>query len=296
MKDIKFCVVTDTTSDIPEEIAKNYDIKIISYYVHMNGKEFKENENIKPEDVWNYLKNNVNHLPKTACPGVGEYYNIFKSILEKGKEVLSIHITSWGSGAYQSACNAKDIIKNENPLANIEVFDTKTVSLGTGILAIEAAKAALKGWNISETLEHLKNLRKNFFQALTNDTLKYLAAGGRIGKAKTLLAEVLKINPIISIDEEGIIFALDKAIGRLKAYQKIIDHMEEFFKNKIPLNLGLIHAQAYEELEKLKIEIFKHFEIKNVIMSKLGAALSVHAGPGTVGVLAYPSHLSINNK
>ncbi|MGB9856603.1 MAG: DegV family protein [Dictyoglomaceae bacterium] len=290
----KFSVVTDTTSDIPKEIAEKYEINIVPYYIHMNDREYKENVDIKPEDVWKYLKNNVNHLPKTACPGVGEYYELFKKILEKGKSILSIHITSWGSGAFQSASNAKNIIKNENPFAEIEVYDSKSVSLGTGMLAIEAARASLKGWSLRETIEHLKKIRKKFFHALTNDTLKYLAAGGRIGKAKFLLAEVLNINPILSLDEDGVIYALDKAIGRLKAYQKIIEHMQRFFKEKISLNLGFVYAETFDELEKLKEEILRHFPVKDVIITKLGAALSVHGGPGTVGVLAYPTELSLD--
>lgn len=289
-----FSVVTDTTSDIPEEIAEKYEINIVPYYIHMNEREYKENIDITPEDVWTYLKNNVNHLPKTACPGVGEYCELFKKLLEKGKSILSIHITSWGSGAFQSASNAKDIIKSEEPTAEIEVFDTKSVSLGTGMLAIEAAKASLKGWNLFKTIEHLKKMRENFFHALTNDTLKYLAAGGRIGKAKSLLAEVLNINPILSLDEDGVIYALDKAIGRSKAYQKIIEHMHKFFKEKISLNLGFVYAEAFEELEKLKEEVLRHFSARDVIITKLGAALSVHGGPGTVGVLAYPTELSLD--
>lgn len=288
-----FSIVTDTTSDIPEDLAEKYGIYIVNYYIHMNNKEYKEKIDITPEEVWEYLKNNVNHLPKTACPGIGEYYELFKKLLEKERPILSIHVTSWGSGAFQSALNAKNIIKEEDPSAEIEVYDSKTVSLGTGILAIEAAKASLKGWNILEAIEHIKKLRKKFFHALTNDTLKYLAAGGRIGKAKYLLAETLKINPIISIDEEGVIFALDKARGRLKAYQRIVSLMQEFFKEKIPLNLGLVHAGVYSEFERLKEEIYRKFTIKDVIISKLGAALSVHGGPGTVGVIAYPSELSL---
>ncbi|PMQ01303.1 MAG: fatty acid-binding protein DegV [Dictyoglomus sp. NZ13-RE01] len=293
-KEKGFEVVTDTTSDIPEDLAKEYEVNVIPYYIHMNDKEYKEGIDIEPESIWDYLKNNLNHLPKTACPGVGEYYEAFKKIIEKGKNILSIHITSWGSGAYQSATTAKNILASEYPEAKIEVFDSKSVSLGTGLLALEAAKASLKGWNLSETIEHLKEIRKSFFHSFTNDTLKYLAAGGRIGKAKLLLAEALKINPIISIDEDGVLYALDKAMGRLKAYQKIVEHMQNFFKEKNSLNIALVYANALDELENLKNEILKHFTVKDVIISKLGAALSVHSGPGTIGVLAYPSELSLD--
>lgn len=293
-KNVKFKVITDTTSDIPTEIGKELNVNIIPYYIHMDGKSYEENVDIQPEDVWEYLKKAPeNNLPKTACPGVGEYYEAFKKILEEGLSVLSIHITSWGSGAFQSASMAKSILKEENPNYEIEVIDSKSVSLGTGFMAIEAARAALKGLSLKEAVEHIQKIRDNLFHAFTNETLKYLAAGGRIGKAKFLLAEIFNINPIISIDKEGVLFALDKARGRLNTYQKIISHMQDFFKDKISLNIGLLHANAWEEIQKLKEEIVKHFEIKEVLINKLSAALSVHSGPGTVGLIAYPSSLSI---
>ena len=289
-KDLKFKVVTDSTADVPEEIRKALDIEVIPYYIHLEGKSFKENIDITPEEVWSYLENieDLSKLPKTACPGVGEYYETFKKILEEGKKGLSIHMTSWGSGAFQSANTAKQIIKEEDPEAEIEVLDSKSVSLGTGFMVIEAAKASLKGWDLKKTIEHINEVRSNLFHAFTNDTLKFLAAGGRIGKAKYLLAEMLKINPIISVDYDGVLVALDKAIGRVKAYQKIVSHMNNF------LNIGFLHASAEEEVKKLKEEISKVFEIKNIVVNKLSAALSVHAGPGTVGVIAYPSNLSLD--
>lgn len=294
---VYFKVITDTTSDIPKEITERLEIEIVPYYIHLQNKSYKENIDITPEDVWNYIENlkNTDNLPKTACPGVGEYYEIFKRILEEGKAILSIHLTSWGSGAYQAASMAKNMLKEENPNYEIEVIDSKSASLGTGFMAIEAAKAALKGLKIKETIKHISDIRKNLFHAFTNDTLKFLAAGGRIGKAKYLLAEMLKINPIISVDKEGVIIALDKAMGRIKAYQKIISHMQEFFKNKRSLNVGFLHAKALDEIEKLKEELTKYFELKEVLINKLSAALSVHAGPGTVGIIAYPSELSIEN-
>ncbi|HPU44401.1 MAG TPA: DegV family protein [Dictyoglomaceae bacterium] len=292
-KEAEFSVVTDTTSDLSKDILKEFDINVISYYVYVNGDSYQEKIDIEPEDIWKSMEEAQDgKYPKTACPGVGEYYEAFKKILATGKSVLSIHMTSWGSGAFQSANTAKNILKEENPNYEIEVYDSKSVTLGTGFLAIEAAKAALKGWNVSQTLQQIKKIRENLFHAFTNDTLKYLAAGGRIGKAKYLLAEVFNINPIISIDNNGVIYALDKERGRTKAYQKIASHTYDFFKNKFPINIGFVHANAIEEVSKLKEEVLKRFNVKEILSEKLGAALSVHAGPGTVGLVAYPSELS----
>jgi DegV family protein with EDD domain len=293
---IQFKVVTDSTADIPEEISKELEIEVIPYYIHLQEKAFQENVDITPEYIWNYMENleDLSKLPKTACPGVGEYYEAFKKILEKGKKVLSIHMTSWGSGAFQSANTAKQILKEENPNYEIEVIDSKSISLGTGFMVIEAAKASLNGWNIKETIKHISKIRENLFHAFTNDTLKFLAAGGRIGKAQYLLAEVLKINPIISVNPEGVLVALDKAVGRLKTYQRIVSHMQDFFKDNKVLNVGFLHANAMEEINKIKEEISKVFELRDIIVNKLSAALSVHSGPGTIGVIAYPLSLSLD--
>ena len=137
-------------------------------------------------------------LPKTACPGTGDYLAKYLDLAEDGyKEIVSIHMTSKGSGAYQAAFTAQGMIKERLPELVVEVVDTLNVSMCHGWMVVEAARTSLEGKSLAEVVERVQQMIPLTRMLQTADTLKYLYMGGRIGRAQHLVGSVLNLKPLI---------------------------------------------------------------------------------------------------
>jgi len=208
-------------------------------------------------------------------------------LAEKGSDgIVSIHMTSKGSGAYQAATVAQSMMQEQGSAVRIEVIDTRNVSLCQGWMAIEAARAALAGLRLDEIVERVKNMIPITRMVLTADTLKYLYMGGRIGKAKHLVGTLLNIKPLIGM-EDGIIVPLGTARSRGQAYQMMVDKIEEAV-GKSKIKIAYVHAGARQEVEKIKKMVEVRLNAVESVIAELSPALAVHTGPGTAGLCYYP--------
>ena len=202
-------------------------------------------------------------------------------------EIVSIHMTSKGSGAYQAAKAAQSIAKETIPGLVVEVIDTLNVSMCHGWIVIEAARAALTGKSFAEILGVVKQLIPITHMIQTADTLKYLYMGGRIGKAKHLVGSLLNIKPLISM-EDGVIVPVGQARSRTRAYQMMVDKIEAVVGTRGKIKIAYVHAAALEEAEKIKAIVEVRLICAESIIAELSPALGVHTGLGTAGVCYYP--------
>ncbi|HIQ05937.1 MAG TPA: DegV family protein, partial [Anaerolineae bacterium] len=223
-------------------------------------------------------------LPKTATPGPGDYLNAFRRAVERGADaVVSIHMTSKGSGAYQAGLVAQEAARKELPGVPIEVVDTLQVAMVHGWSAIEAARAAQAGAPLEEVVAVARDVATRGMMIQTADTLRYLYMGGRIGRAQHLVGALLNIKPIIGM-EDGIIVPLGKERSRKRAYQRIATIMEERVGRGASIKIAFMHTAAPEEAGKLQAIIEPRFDCHEALVSELSPALGVHTGPGMVGV------------
>jgi DegV family protein with EDD domain len=229
-------------------------------------------------------------LPKTANPGPGDYLQLYKSLAEEEgvQKIVSIHMTSKGSGAYQAACAAKEMIQEKIPGLIIEVIDTLNVSMCHGWMVIEAARAALAGKSLPEIVDLVKKMMPVTQMIQTADTLKYLYMGGRIGKAQHMMGSLLSIKPLIGM-KDGIIVPLGQARSRKSAYVKMIQMVEEVVGPKGRVKIAYVHAAAREEVEKIRILAEERLTCVESIFAELSPALGVHTGPGTAGLCYFPA-------
>ena len=162
-------------------------------------------------------------------PGAGDYLQMYERLVtEQGaREIVSVHMTSIGSGAYQAARAAQAMALEHLPKVRIEVIDTRNAAMAHGWSVIEAARAALAGLRLDEVVERVRTLIPLCRMILTADTLRYLYMGGRIGHAAQLVGTALNIKPLIGM-EDGVIVALGQARSRSQAYQKIVEMVESF--------------------------------------------------------------------
>ena len=226
-------------------------------------------------------------LPKTANPGPGEYLEAFKGLAQRTREIVSVHMTSIGSGAYQSAMTAKEMAGEVLPEVRIEVVDSRNVSLCQGWMVIEAARAALAGKSLDDIVQLVREMIPKTRMIQTADTLRYLYMGGRIGKAQHLVGSLLKIKPLIGM-EDGVIVPLGTARSRRKAYARMAEMMEEAVGYMGRVKVAFVHAAALEEVEKLQAEVEQRLTSVETLVAELSPVLGMHTGPGTAGVCYFP--------
>jgi DegV family protein with EDD domain len=227
-------------------------------------------------------------LPKTASPGPGDYVEVYERLAAEGvREVASIHMTSKGSGAYQAAVAAKRMIGEKIPELRVEVIDTLNVSMCQGWMVIEAARAALEECSLSEVVDLVRRMIPVTRMIQTADTLKYLYMGGRIGQAKRLVGSLLRITPLIGM-EDGVIVPLGQVRSRSKAYQAMAEMVEAAVGSMGKIKVAYVHAAAREEVEKLKELVEERLTCVESLVAELSPALGVHTGPGTAGLCYFP--------
>ena len=281
-------VVTDSVASIPEAIIQSLNIHWVPYYIH-RGKEVLRDLVTAQRDAFYKWLPTAKELPKTASPGPGDYFQMYEGLAkqEGAREIVSIHITSKGSGAYQAAMAAKEMITELIPDLHIEVIDTLNVSMCQGWLVIEAARAALAGQSLPNIVGRVRDMMPITRMIQTADTLKYLYMGGRIGKAKHLVGSLLNIKPLIGM-EDGVIVPLGQARSRDKAYGTMVDMVEQAVGTMGKIRIAYVHAAAQEEAEKIRELFEQRLTCVESLIAELSPALGVHTGPGTAGVCYYP--------
>jgi DegV family protein with EDD domain len=282
-------VLTDSTASIPEPILKELKIRTVAYYIHRGEEVLRDLVTIQREEFLSWLIT-ARVLPTTASPGPGDYFEAYESLADEGhNDIVSIHMTSKGSGAYQAALLAQSMIKEKDPGVQVEVIDTRNVSLCQGWMAIEAARAALAGLGLNEIVAKVKQMVPITHMIQTADTLKYLYMGGRIGKATNLVGSLLNIKPLIGMDN-GTIVPLGIARSRSHAYQAIAEKVGDAV-GKGKTKIAYVHAGAKQEVEKLKRLVEDKVDVVETFIAELSPALTVHTGPGTAGLCFYPTEV-----
>jgi DegV family protein with EDD domain len=279
-------VLTDSCASIPEALIERYNIKVVLYYIHRGVEALRDLVDVQREEFFRWLPTAAK-LPTTASPGPGDYLQAFREMAQRTGEIVSVHMTSLGSGAYQAAVAARDMARELLPDVRIEVIDSRNVSLCQGWIVIEAARAALDGVSFDGVIDRVRRLIPKTHMIQTADTLRYLYMGGRIGRAKHLVGSLLRIKPLIGM-EDGVIVPLGTARSRTGAYQRIAGMMEEAVGHLGRVKVAFVHAAAPQEAERLHRFVEERLTCVETLVAELSPALGVHTGPGTVGVCYYP--------
>jgi DegV family protein with EDD domain len=280
-------ILTDSTASIPETILEELNIHTVAYFIHRGSEVLRDLVTIQRDEFLKWLMT-ARFLPTTASPGPGDYFYAYKELSRAGHDqIVSIHMTSKGSGAYQAALLAQSMLQDKFPHVRVEVIDTRNVSLCQGWMAIEAARAALAGLKLDEVAAWVKSMIPVTRMIQTAGTLKYLHMGGRIGKARQLVGSLLNIKPLISM-EDGDIVPVGMARSRGQAYQAMVDRVEQSV-GKSRIKIAYVHAGARQEVEKLRKAVESRLNAVESLIAELSPALAVHTGPGTAGLCYFPA-------
>jgi DegV family protein with EDD domain len=272
-------IVTDSSADIPEKIAKDLDISVVPLYVRFGEQVYRDRIDISEDDFYQRLTRDTIH-PSTIQPSPQDFTNVYKNLAKDADGIVSIHISSKLSGTWNSASQAKESI-TECP---IEVFDSQTLSSGLGLIVISAARLAKDGAKMSDVVKHTKKAMSTVHLLALLDTLKYVLLGGRIGKAKALVGSLLNVKPILTLKDGEVMPA-----GQVRSRSKGIDRLLEFAKSaksiqdlSIAYNTTLDEAQALAE----RMAAAKIIDMDKIIIARIGPMLGVHLGPGAI-IVAY---------
>jgi len=275
-------VLTDSTASLPEALMKKLNITTVAYYIHRGSEVLRDLVTIQRQEFLNWLPS-AREAPSTASPGPREYLDAYEKLASEGvKEIISIHMSSKISGAFQAASIAKTALKEKLPDFRLEVIDSRNAALCQGWMVIEAARAALEGLSLDDIAAKVKGMIPISHMIQTADTLRYLYLGGRIGKAQNLLGSMLNIKPLIGL-EDGEIVPLGKAHSRGQAYRIMADIVAEAI-GKGKARIGYVHAGALREAQKLKELVEARVEVVESFFGELSPALAVHTGPGMAGL------------
>jgi DegV family protein with EDD domain len=282
-------VITDSTASLPEDLYARYEIMMVPYYVHYGDRAARDMVDIKPAEFNAYLQSLPLQapLPKTANPGPGDYLSAFLSAAERTREIISFHLGSISSGAYQAACIARDMALERLRDVSIEVVDTRNVAMCHGWISLQAARAAMQGATLDDVLQLVRRILPVTRMIQTADTLRYLYMGGRIGRAQHLVGSFLNIKPLISM-EDGVIVTLGVARTREAAYRRMAALVERAVGHGERIRLAFTHAAALADAQLLQHMVEQVVTPIEVLFCDLSPALAVHSGPGTVGVCYMP--------
>ncbi len=270
-------VVTDSTSDLPADVAESLGIEVVPLNIHFGPDVYKDRVNLMPDTFYDKLING-NVLPTTSQPSVGEFIDVYERLGSDADGIVSVHISEKLSGTMNSARLASQQAKAECP---IEVVDTFQVSMGVGICAMEAAEVANSGGNMNQVILAARNAvtRSQCFFML--ETLEFLQKGGRIGKAQALIGNLLKIRPMLML-QEGEVHPLGRERTRRKGIAKLVDTVKEF----APISgLAVMYSTGQDEAQTLAQNVSKFMiEGREPMMLQIGPVIGTYAGPDTLGI------------
>ncbi|WP_211745298.1 DegV family protein [Paenibacillus sp. Marseille-Q4541] len=281
-------IVTDSTADIPDALVEKYQIHVVPLRVVFGQETYLDGIELSPAKFYEKL-GDAKVLPTTSQPSPAEFMNVYSELLNEhpGSQIVSIHLSSGMSGTYQSALLGKSMLEEEYG-ADITVIDSKSASYGYGLLVIHAAQLAQAGKSAAEIEAEVHKLHQDRKLYFLVDTLEYLQKGGRIGKASAILGTLLNIKPILSIDEEGVIYAVEKIRGQKKAMERIVQMFEQDFAGK-RINIAVGHTANPETAEAFIALMKTRFELGEVVYPNIGAVIGSHVGFGTIAVFVWPA-------
>jgi len=274
----KAVLFTDSTSDLPKNYVEEYDIRVVPLTVHFGDEEYRDGYDLTPTEFYAKLTSS-SHTPTTSQVPPQRFIEEYEKELIKGNSILSIHLSSKVSGTYQAAVTAKNTLES----SNIEVVDSKGMSIGFGLIVLEAAKMLKQGLSIMEIADKVRAMSEKQQYYFSVDTLEYLKRGGRLSPMKAMLGTILNMKPILCV-KDGAVEPLDKVRGRKKVFARLLELSKEAGDDFGSQTVAVAHACVPDVAAEFAEEVKKVLNPKEILIAEIGSVIGTHAGPGTIGI------------
>lgn len=279
MSDRKIAIITDSGTDVPQELIERYGVYVLPLIVQYSDKAYRDGVDITPEDVYSRLPQEI---PTTSLPTPEQIINLFDQVVADGYDTAVVVTLSSGlSGTH----NAIRLMAEEYPALDVHILDTKNIGIGAGFSAIAAAEQLHAGKPLEEIISYVKNSIENTKIFFSLRTLEYLRKGGRIGLVTGIIGNVLNLKPIISCNEDGIYYNVKVARGEKQSLREMLRLAKEYAAQFSSYNVAICDGDAKSEADTLLATVRENFpNAKNIYHTHVSPALVVHTGPGLIGI------------
>lgn len=276
-------VVTDSTANLPPELVQEFQIPVIPLNIHWGEETYVDGVTLDTPTFYRWLQERRD-FPTTSQPSAGAFIEFFRGVAERfdTDTILGIFISSELSGTFASALQAQA----ELPELQLQLLDSRSVSVGLGFQVMAAARMAREGAAMDDIVEHVHLVRAKSSVLFTVDTLEYLHRGGRIGGAARFLGTALNLKPLLMI-EGGRVAPLEKNRGHRKALQRLLELTEERLAGRQPVEVAIIDVDAEADAAALAADVAARFQPQRLYRGVMAPVVGAHAGPGTVGIGFY---------
>ena len=286
----KVGVVTDSSSVLPKELIQEYDIRVAPLNVIFGGKSYRDQVEMTTQEFWRLFRQAEKEgkgLPHTEAVMAGDFLNIFQELSESTKNILCIVLSSSLSVTYDSALKAKEAAKESIPNINIEVIDSLTAAGALGLIALEAAREAAAGKDLSRVTEVARSMIPRVHLVAALDTLYYLRRLGRAPRIASWIGDLLNIKPLIGMSGgEGTVQPWGRVRTKSRALAQLVEVVKERVGTRNSLHAIIHYSETKDEVEKLKELMTSQFDCTELYFSEFTPVMCTHTGP-LVGVSFY---------
>lgn len=278
-----FIIVADSGCDLSYEYCKANGIEPIRIKYSIDDKTFEDSMNFDDQvEFYNQMRNGAK--PVTSQINSTEFIDFWTPFVKQGKPILNITLGSAISGTYNNALIAREILLEEYPDAQIFVVDSRGASMSIAILVDKAVEMRASGATPLEIVKWIEKTRHNIHAIYTTDDLTYLNRSGRLSKGSMIVANVLGIRPILKLDYDGHLVAMEKVRGKSAIINRISEVINELSIAPETQNIYIAHTDALDFAKEAEEAIFKKTNFKGTRYSQIGATIGAHAGPGLIAI------------
>ncbi|HIW81405.1 MAG TPA: DegV family protein [Candidatus Acetatifactor stercoripullorum] len=278
-----FCIITDSASDIPECVKKEYGLYVMPTPVTIEGTDYFDGETIFPDKFYDIQASGKDI--KTYHISQYMFEEHFRPFAERGDEVLYICFSTGIAGTFNAANLAYQALKEEFPEFTMTIIDSKCASIGYGLVTERLLRMQRNKAPKELLIEAAHFFCEHMEHAVTVFGLEYLFKGGRLSRTSFLAGTVLDIKPIIIVDENGSLKAVEKVRGWKKAQKRILDMVGEKGKNLENQVVGACFGTDKEAFAFLKEQLRERYHVKDILETQVGCAIGAHTGPGILGIV-----------
>ncbi len=281
---MSFVVLTDTSSNLPTSLVRQYDLKEIAFPYYIDGQEYRclDTAAFDGDEYYAKIKKGMRVTTSQITPQI--YSDFFEPFLREGRDLVYVSMSSGISGSCSSACIAAAELKEIYPGRCIEVVDTRGAALGEGLIALQAA--VMRDENVSAELAaaRLRLASERMFNVFTVDDLMHLKRGGRLSNVSAMLGTVLQIKPILKGDEEGKIVAFAKVRGRKQSIRTLADMYNALAVEPEKQMVGIVQAGCRAEAEELAAMLREKRPPREILTVEYEPVTGSYVGPGALAL------------